>query len=184
MRRTSPATRRSGDKPHCSSTACDSSSNKPAPPSQAHKVRAKAETSRRKPALSSSPRNAGYCSSDSPEGWIIDFNEICPDDQWIIQFWWKKMWEDPIYRRRLQDRWIELRAGPLSDTHVFQLLDSLSPNRPAGSGAQFSTLADPQHLGLAQCFLLRDRTTTTLIFSTIGWYNGWNGWIVPPKHSI
>lgn len=70
--------------------------------------------------------NAGYCTAESPQGWIIDFNEFCPDDQWIVQFWWKKMWEDPMYRRRLQDRWTELRAGPLSNDQVFHLLDSLT----------------------------------------------------------
>lgn len=70
--------------------------------------------------------NATYCTAESPQGWIIDFNEFCPDDQWIIQFWWRKMWEDPMYRRRLQDRWTELRAGPLSNARVFHLLDSLT----------------------------------------------------------
>ncbi len=70
--------------------------------------------------------NAGYCNGEKPEGWMIDFNEICPDDTWITQFWWKKMWEDPNYRHRLQDRWTELRSGALSNDHIFHLLDSLT----------------------------------------------------------
>lgn len=70
--------------------------------------------------------NAGYCTADNPEGWIIDFNQYCPDDSWVVQFWWKKMWEDPSYRSLLKQRWVELRAGPLSNGKVFNLLDSLS----------------------------------------------------------
>ncbi len=70
--------------------------------------------------------NANYCSAENPEGWIIDFNQYCPDDSWVVDFWWTKMWEDPAYRRRLKERWIELRAGPFSNTEVFHLLDSLT----------------------------------------------------------
>lgn len=70
--------------------------------------------------------NAGYCTAENPEGWIIDFNQYCPDDGWIVHFWWTKMWEDPAYRRQLKDRWLELRAGPFSDAEVFGLLDSLT----------------------------------------------------------
>jgi len=70
--------------------------------------------------------NANYCTAENPEGWIIDFNQFCPDDGWIIHFWWKKMWEDPAYRTQLKERWATLREGPLSNERVFHLLDSLS----------------------------------------------------------
>ncbi|MBC7777760.1 MAG: CotH kinase family protein, partial [Phycisphaerae bacterium] len=70
--------------------------------------------------------NAGYCTAENPEGWIIDFNQYCPDDSWVVDYWWTKMWEDPAYRLRLKDRWIELRTGPFSNTNVFHLLDSLT----------------------------------------------------------
>jgi CotH protein. len=70
--------------------------------------------------------NAGYCTAQSTAGWIIDFNQHCPDDSWIIQFWWKKMWDDPAYRAQLKARWLELRAGPLSNANIFHKLDSLT----------------------------------------------------------
>lgn len=70
--------------------------------------------------------NAGYCTSENPEGWIIDFNQYCAGDQWIIQFWWTKMWSDPVYRKQLKDRWVALRSGPLTNEKVFHLLDSLT----------------------------------------------------------
>ena len=104
--------------------------------------------------------NAGYCTSDDPEGWMIDFNEYCPGDQWIIQFWWKKMWEDPIYRRKMQDRWTELRSGPLSNAKVYHLLDSLTAT------VQQATIP------------------TTLIFYVPGLVNACFGWIMLRKPSM
>jgi hypothetical protein len=70
--------------------------------------------------------NANYCTAQNTSGWIIDFNQHCPDDSWIIQFWWQKMWEDPFYRAQLKARWLELRAGPLSNARIFHKLDSLT----------------------------------------------------------
>lgn len=69
--------------------------------------------------------NADYCTAHNTSGWIIDFNQHCPGDAWIVQFWWQKMWEDSAYRAQLKARWQELRAGPLSNTNIFHKLDSL-----------------------------------------------------------
>lgn len=70
--------------------------------------------------------NANYCTAENPDGWIIDFNQFCPDDGWIIHFWWKKLWEDPTYRTQLKERWATLREGPLSNERIYNMLDSLS----------------------------------------------------------
>ncbi len=51
MRLSSWATRRSGDRPHCSRMVCDNSSKAAAAPSQLHIVRSKTLISRLKPAL-------------------------------------------------------------------------------------------------------------------------------------
>jgi hypothetical protein len=70
--------------------------------------------------------NAGYCTAENPEGWIIDFNQFCPGDNWVVPYWWPRMWEDPLYRTQLKQRWATLRAGPLSDANIFGKLDSLT----------------------------------------------------------
>jgi hypothetical protein len=69
--------------------------------------------------------NVNYCQGASPEGWVMDFNQYCGTDQWVIHFWWPRMWEDLRYRRQVRDRWRELRKGPLSDASVQFVLDSL-----------------------------------------------------------
>ncbi len=35
--------------------------------------------------------NANYCTQGNPEGWVTAFNDICPQDYWLIPFWWNKL---------------------------------------------------------------------------------------------
>ncbi len=70
--------------------------------------------------------NANYCDGGLTTGWAYDFNDVCPDDYWVIPFWWKKMLTDPVFRWELGNRWQELRAGILSDNQTTQVIDSLA----------------------------------------------------------
>lgn len=69
--------------------------------------------------------NAGYCGGDSYQGWAINFNTLCSQDDWIIHFWWNVLWEDPAFRKRISERWEELRGDAFTDTKVTGLMDSL-----------------------------------------------------------
>ncbi len=69
--------------------------------------------------------NANYCGGNSTTGWAYDFNQVCPDDFWFVPFWWERMREDPAFRELWQERWEELRAGPLSDARLDIVVDSL-----------------------------------------------------------
>ncbi|MEY3050389.1 MAG: hypothetical protein RLY31_174 [Bacteroidota bacterium] len=72
--------------------------------------------------------NVDYCTGPSPAGWAVHFNDVCPSDAWSVQFWWRKIFEEPAFRYRLCSRWQALRAadGRLSDTRVTGLVDSLA----------------------------------------------------------
>lgn len=70
--------------------------------------------------------NADYCGGESTANWAIDFNNICGGDSWVTQFWWQKLWRHQEFRHQVKDRWAELRAGPLSNTEVLQVMDSLT----------------------------------------------------------
>lgn len=71
--------------------------------------------------------NCNYCGADATSGWqVFDFNQLCNTDGWVNQFWWTKLWEDGHYRKRLRDRWKELRAGPLSTDSIMYVIDSLT----------------------------------------------------------
>ena len=40
--------------------------------------------------------------------------------------WWQRLFEDPAFRRQYNDRWSELRRGPLSNKNIETFLDSMA----------------------------------------------------------
>ncbi len=70
--------------------------------------------------------NVDFCAGPAPQGWVFNYNQICPDDYWIIHFWWKKMMRDPVYVDVLKSRWVELRNSVYTDQKVCAYIDSLS----------------------------------------------------------
>jgi hypothetical protein len=69
--------------------------------------------------------NADYCQGGLHTGWAWDFNSHCPDDFWLIPFWWKRFLQDDLFIANLKARWSELRAGPYSNASLNQYIDSL-----------------------------------------------------------
>lgn len=69
--------------------------------------------------------NCNYCSGESTSGWMWNFNSICPQDYWVIPFWWDRLREDTGFLIEAQQRWKALRAGPLSDQAAMATVDSL-----------------------------------------------------------
>ena len=62
--------------------------------------------------------NADYCTKGNPEGWVTNFNNICPQDYWLIPFWWNRLYSDGAYRNKLAARWNELRSNQLKTDKV------------------------------------------------------------------
>lgn len=69
--------------------------------------------------------NANYCTQGNPEGWVTNFNSVCPQDSWLIPFWWNRLYQDKEYRNRLAARWSELRAGVYSNQKIQAYIDSV-----------------------------------------------------------
>ncbi len=70
--------------------------------------------------------NIEFCAGANPAGWVKDFNEICPDDKWLVPFWWKKFWEDQHFRIAIKKRWETLRRGQLKEEALMTCIDSLT----------------------------------------------------------
>ena len=68
--------------------------------------------------------NADYCEGDNASGWAYRYNEYCSGDNWQIPFWWERMMEDSIFQNKLFCRWSELRGGLLSQSSLFNWIDS------------------------------------------------------------
>lgn len=69
--------------------------------------------------------NVEFCAGAAVEGWVVDFNSVCPDNAWPVPFWWQRFWADPSFRRAVRNRWYELRGDVLSDGQLEFYLDSL-----------------------------------------------------------
>ena len=70
--------------------------------------------------------NANYCTSGNPEGFVLDFNNICPDDYWLIPFWWKRLLQHQSFRTKVATRWAELRSGAFKEDVVHDYIDSVA----------------------------------------------------------
>ncbi len=69
--------------------------------------------------------NANYCAGDTYYGWAIDFNDQCPNDGWIISYWWNRLWDAPAFRQKVQARWQQLRQSTFSDGAINGIVDSM-----------------------------------------------------------
>lgn len=70
--------------------------------------------------------NVNYCTNGTTTGLVIDFNTICPTDDWQIPFWWKRLWGDITFRKAVSDRWTSLRQNKLSNDVVLGYVDSVA----------------------------------------------------------
>ncbi|MBK8503051.1 MAG: CotH kinase family protein [Saprospiraceae bacterium] len=66
-----------------------------------------------------------YCEGDLWTGWVKDYNEVCPNDTWLIHFWWERLWGEEKFRQRVVERWQEHRISKWSDEKLFGIIDSL-----------------------------------------------------------
>ena len=71
--------------------------------------------------------NVNYCTDGDPNGLVIQrFNQICPDDYWVIHFWWKKWMEDKRLEDEIKARWQNLRGNVLAEDRLEEMVDSLA----------------------------------------------------------
>jgi hypothetical protein len=70
--------------------------------------------------------NANYCTSGNPEGFVYVFNSICPEDFWLVPFWWSRLHNDTNFKKRLGERWIELRNGAFQTEKLHAYIDSVA----------------------------------------------------------
>ncbi len=70
-------------------------------------------------------RNANYCKGAETSGWAYHFNKDCPQDYWQIPFWWYQFEKDSAFQSNLRCRWKQVRQGSLSDSRIYNLIDSI-----------------------------------------------------------
>jgi hypothetical protein len=77
--------------------------------------------------------NADYCDGWKTSGFAYEFNDVCPQDWWLVPFWWERLMEDAAFKRKLGVRWSSLRSSTFSDESIVSKVDSLSSLLNSGS---------------------------------------------------
>jgi spore coat protein CotH len=83
--------------------------------------------------------NADYCDGFKVTGWAYDFNKTCPGDGLSLPFWWDKIVNDVEFKKKMRDRWQQLRRKELSNDKLFSPIDSMSNLLKDGQTRNFQT---------------------------------------------
>ncbi len=67
--------------------------------------------------------NADFCLGSAPSGWVFNYNQTCPDDNWLVGYWWKRFLSDPTFATAVIERWKTLRQTTFSIENIHQKID-------------------------------------------------------------
>ena len=70
--------------------------------------------------------NANYCNGSDTSGWAYNFNNICPNDNWVVPFWWDKLVADSSFSSKLYCKYTDLRTNLLDTLVLFAKIDSMA----------------------------------------------------------
>ena len=64
----------------------------------------------------------GFCFGMKDNVWVYRYNNLCPDDTWLVPFWWKRLLEDPAFSQKVKARWAVLRRDKFSDAVLEKII--------------------------------------------------------------
>ncbi|MGR3809026.1 CotH kinase family protein [Jiulongibacter sp. NS-SX5] len=71
--------------------------------------------------------NADYCEGWLYTGFSYDFNKVCPNDYWLVPFWWEKFLQDPEFISLMRLEYDNLRKdGILNEANLMGLVDEIA----------------------------------------------------------
>jgi hypothetical protein len=72
--------------------------------------------------------NADYCQGNRYDLFAYRFNEICPNDFWLVPFYWQKMVNDPFFVGELRNIYFKEResGGVFDITRVHREIDEMA----------------------------------------------------------
>ncbi|MEP7322687.1 MAG: CotH kinase family protein [Saprospiraceae bacterium] len=70
--------------------------------------------------------NADYCQGGEYTGLAFEFNNRCPNDYWLVPFYWTKVMTDPTFFSAAKTRWAQLRKNTLLENNLIKIIDSLT----------------------------------------------------------
>jgi hypothetical protein len=74
--------------------------------------------------------NSDYYDAFITEGWQLDYatynTSFMNGDYWQVPFWWKKLFSDFNFKKKIALRWLELREDEFSTGNILLTIDSLT----------------------------------------------------------
>ncbi len=67
--------------------------------------------------------NSDFCGGGETDTWVFNYNDTCPNDTWLVTFWWKRLLSDPNFSDQLKLRYNELRMTTLSVQNIYSKID-------------------------------------------------------------
>ena len=68
--------------------------------------------------------NADYCEGNSYIGWAFNFSRVCPDDYFVLPFWWDRLLQDLDFARKVKEKYKTLRQTVLTPERLGAYVDS------------------------------------------------------------
>lgn len=70
--------------------------------------------------------NVNYCTNGNTDGFVADYNRVCPEDYWLIPFWWDRLLQDEEFGRKVAERWTSLRSNQFQTAKIHAYIDSVA----------------------------------------------------------
>lgn len=74
--------------------------------------------------------NANYYEAYTSNGWYLEhvseYSNIPSWENWLIPFWWKKIFGDYRFKQLVKERWQQLRQIKWTETRINSIIDSLT----------------------------------------------------------
>ncbi|MGL4630573.1 MAG: CotH kinase family protein [Leadbetterella sp.] len=67
-----------------------------------------------------------FCEGMQTHNWVYKYNTYCPDDAWLVPFWWEKLVQKPEFKTALKTRFKDLRNNVLSDQNILKTIDDFT----------------------------------------------------------
>jgi CotH kinase protein len=68
-----------------------------------------------------------YCQGQETAGWAWDMDIFCPQDQWLVPFWWQRLRTDKRFTTEMSNRWRDLRqSGAMNTQRQHFVVDSMA----------------------------------------------------------
>lgn len=67
--------------------------------------------------------NANFCLGGESTGWVLNYNQACPDDYWLLGYWWDRLLTDKAFSAQVAERWKTLRQTTFKVDTIHQMID-------------------------------------------------------------